>query len=240
MSRPLLEVIALSAPDAVAAERGGADRLELVAEMAADGLTPTLATFAEVRDAVDLPLRVMLRSQSGFGTGGRALEALCELAGKLRAEGAEEFVLGFLDEDGRADLAAVDALLDQVPGCPWTFHRAVDHAMDRAALREAVAGTRGPDTFLTAGSPSGVAEGLPVLAREAASTTRGEPGFQARVLVGGGLRLEQVPELRTLGLDAFHIGSAARLAGWDTPVDEDAVRRWRGALDEDPAVPEVV
>lgn len=38
--RALLEVIALDAADAVAAEAGGADRLELVSDMAADGLTP--------------------------------------------------------------------------------------------------------------------------------------------------------------------------------------------------------
>lgn len=39
--RALLEVIALDARDAVAAAEGGADRLELVTDMAADGLTPS-------------------------------------------------------------------------------------------------------------------------------------------------------------------------------------------------------
>ena len=54
-NRALLEVIALDAEDAVAAQAGGADRLELVTDMAADGLTPPLATFAEIRDAVRHP-----------------------------------------------------------------------------------------------------------------------------------------------------------------------------------------
>ncbi|MFD0479343.1 hypothetical protein ACFQ0B_72660 [Nonomuraea thailandensis] len=40
MTGSLLEVIALNVRDAVAAEQGGADRLEIVADMAADGLTP--------------------------------------------------------------------------------------------------------------------------------------------------------------------------------------------------------
>src|SRR5690242_1410597 len=61
MSRPIFEVIALGAEDAVAAQTGGADRLELVTDMAADGLTPSRAVFGAIRRAVRIPLRVMLR-----------------------------------------------------------------------------------------------------------------------------------------------------------------------------------
>src|SRR4051812_43008596 len=140
MSRPILEVIALDADDARAAQAGGADRLELVTDMAADGLTPSLETFARIRAAVDLPLRVMLRAADGFAAGGAgALDALAARAHALRAAGAEEFVLGFLDADGLPDLAAVAALTDAVPGCPWTFHRAVDRAADRDVLRRRLA-----------------------------------------------------------------------------------------------------
>ena len=53
-TRPLLEVIALTPEDAVAAQSGGADRVELVSEMAADGLTPALSVFGAVRAAVDI------------------------------------------------------------------------------------------------------------------------------------------------------------------------------------------
>lgn len=97
-NRALLEVIALDAEDAVAAQAGGADRLELVTDMAADGLTPPLETFAAIRAAVDIPLRVMLRAADGFAAGD--VSALVRSAEALRAEGAEEFVLGFLDETG--------------------------------------------------------------------------------------------------------------------------------------------
>ncbi|MFG3117238.1 copper homeostasis protein CutC [Streptomyces sp. NPDC048197] len=231
--RALLEVIALGPQDAVAAQEGGADRLELVTDMAADGLTPATATFAAIRAAVDLPLRVMLRLADGFAAGD--LPALCGRAAALREAGADEFVLGFLTPDGRPDLAAVTALADVIDGCPWTFHRAIDRSADRDALRKELAGmtSAGPDTYLTAGDPRGVAAGRAVLVAEQARTAVGEPGYAPRILVGGGLGLDHVPALRAAGLDAFHIGGAARPDGWSAPVDAGAVRRWREALDQE-------
>ncbi|MYT29306.1 MULTISPECIES: copper homeostasis protein CutC [unclassified Streptomyces] len=230
--RALLEVIALGPEDAVAAQAGGADRLELVADMAADGLTPPRATFAAIRAAVDIPLRVMLRAADGFAAGDAGdVAALCAAAEALRAEGAEEFVLGFLTPEGRPDLAAVTALAEVLDGCRWTFHRAIDRAVDRDALRRELAGLAGLDTYLTAGAADGVGAGLATLVAEQARTAADEPGYAPRILVGGGLTLAHLPELRAAGLDAFHIGGAARPGGWSAPVDAAAVREWRAALD---------
>ncbi|MFJ3931483.1 MULTISPECIES: copper homeostasis protein CutC [unclassified Streptomyces] len=229
-NRALLEVIALDPQDAVAAQAAGADRLELVTDMAADGLTPTRDTFARIRDAVDIPLRVMLRRTDGFSAGGpRELDTLAETARALREEGAEEFVLGFLDDQGLPDTAAVERLAAEIEGCRWTFHRAIDHCADRGALRKQLAELPGLDTYLTAGSAGGVDDGLATLTAEAAR--RGEPGYGPTLLVGGGLRLEHVPGLRRAGVAAFHIGGAARPDGWSAPVSTDAVRVWREALD---------
>lgn len=228
MSRPILEVIALSANDAVAARSGGADRLEVVADMAADGLTPPRETFAAIRAAVDIPLRVMLRLTDGFAA--CDLDALCARAEALRSEGADEFVLGFLDGEGMADMAAVYALTDAVDGCRWTFHRAIDRAADRDALRRQLVGLPGLDTFLTAGSAKGVDDGLAVLLAEVART--GEPGYEPHILVGGGLHADHIPVLRTAGVAGFHVGGAVRPGGWASPVDPAVVRAWREALDE--------
>ncbi|AZM90325.1 copper homeostasis protein CutC [Streptomyces sp. W1SF4] len=227
-NRALLEVIALDVEDAVAAQAGGADRLELVTDMAADGLTPPRETFAAIRAAVDIPLRVMLRTSDGFAAGD--VSELVEAARGLRAEGAEEFVLGFLHPDGSPDLDAVEAVLAELDGCRWTFHRAIDRAADRDGLRKALAELPGLDTYLTAGAATGVADGLPVLLAEAGAGRRGEPGYGPRILVGGGLTLSHLPELREGGVDAFHIGGAARPSGWGRPVSAAAVAQWRAAL----------
>ncbi|MCH0562006.1 MULTISPECIES: copper homeostasis protein CutC [unclassified Streptomyces] len=225
--RAVLEVIALDVEDAVAAQAGGADRLELVADMAADGLTPSVVTFAGIRAAVDIGLRVMLRLADGFAAGD--VPRLAGVAGELRAAGAEEFVLGFLDADGAVDLAAVEQVVSVLEGCRWTFHRAIDRAADRDALRKALDGLPGLDTYLTAGSADGVDDGLPTLLAEA--RLRGEPGYEPQILVGGGLRLDHVPYLAAAGIDGFHIGGAARPGGWAGPVSAQAVEEWRQALD---------
>ncbi|GGX28116.1 copper homeostasis protein CutC [Streptomyces malachitofuscus] len=224
--RAVLEVIALDVEDAVAAQAGGADRLELVTDMAADGLTPSAATVAGIRAAVDIPVRVMLRLADGFAAGdvGRLVAA----AREMREAGAEEFVLGFLDADGCVDLDAVERVARELEGCRWTFHRAIDRAADRDALRKQLADLAGLDTYLTAGSAEGVDAGLPTLLAEA--RRRGEQGYRQQLLVGGGLGLEHVPELRRAGIDAFHIGGAARPEGWAGPVSADAVAEWRRVL----------
>ncbi|MFI2642721.1 copper homeostasis protein CutC [Streptomyces sp. NPDC018610] len=228
--RAALEVIALDVEDAVAAQAGGADRLELVTDMAADGLTPSVGTVAEIRAAVDIPLRVMVRLADGFAAGGAGgVDRLAGVVGALREAGAEEFVLGFLDEDGGADLAAVERVVDELDGCRWTFHRAIDRAADRDALRKQLDGLPGLDTYLTAGAAGGVDDGLPTLVAEAARS--GEPGYEQRIMVGGGLRLDHVPALRSAGIDAFHIGGAARPTGWAGPVSVGAVAQWRAVLD---------
>lgn len=228
-NRALLEVIALDVEDAVAAQAGGADRLELVTDMAADGLTPPRETFAAIRAAVDIRLRVMLRKADGFSAGSaQDVERLVEEARALRAEGAEEFVLGFLNPDGSPDLVSVEAVVAELGGCGWTFHRAIDRAADRDQLRKAVADLPGLDTYLTAGAAGGVDEGLPTLLAEAAKS--GTPGYEPRILVGGGLTLSHLPVLREAGIDAFHIGGAARPSGWARPVSAEAVADWRSAL----------
>ncbi|MGW2385448.1 copper homeostasis protein CutC [Streptomyces sp. NPDC001658] len=221
--RAVLEVIALTPEDAVAAQAGGADRLELVTDMAADGLTPPVATFTAIRSAVDLSLRVMLRLSDGFAAGD--VDRLVRVAQEMRDAGAEEFVLGFLDADGAVDLAAVERVIEVLDGCRWTFHRALDHAADRDALRKQLADLPGLDTYLTAGSAAGVDTGLNTLLAEAGR-------YEQHLLVGGGLRLEHVPVLRAAGIDAFHIGGAARPEGWEHPVSAKAVAEWRHILDE--------
>jgi copper homeostasis protein len=220
---PLLEVIALDAVDARHAAEGGADRIELVADIARGGLTPTIKTFTGVRAAVALPVRVMLRLHDGYRV--EDPDEVCRQAKELRAAGADEFVLGFLDARGAVDLPAVHAVLDALDGCAWTFHRAIDHAADRGTAWLALAGLPGLDHVLTAGAATGVADGLPALLADAAA------GYGPAVLAGGGLCAAHLSPLLAGGVRAVHSGSAVRTgARWSDPVDPALVYRWRTRL----------
>jgi copper homeostasis protein len=221
---PLLEVIALTASDARAAEEGGADRLELVADMAADGLTPDPVFVAEMRQVTALPLRVMLRANAGFRTNGHELDRLRRTAESLIDAGADAFVLGFLDSQGQVDVGATTKLVAVITPLPWTFHRAIDHATDSEAAWRTVRELSGMDTVLTSGAPAGVDVGMGTLLRRAA-----EGADSARlVMAGGGLRRKHVAPLAAAGVSAFHVGSAVRRdRSWEHPVSAGLVREWR-------------
>ena len=231
MSKALLEVIALDATDARLAVDGGADRLELVSSMQYSGFNPSLEAFGSIRAAVNVPLRVMIRLRDGFLTGGPgAVNALATSVKQLREAGADEFVMGWLDANGAVDAAALETVLDALGGAPWTFHKAIDKAADRDAVYAAIRGLPGLDTVLTSGGPFPAAQGIEILAAEAAREAATPNGLN--LLVGGGLRLSDVAALRVVGLTGFHIGTAARFSGdWNGPVDAELVRAWREALD---------
>ncbi|SNS17237.1 copper homeostasis protein [Actinomadura meyerae] len=224
----LLEVIALTVDDARAAEEGGADRIEVVADMAADGLTPDPDLVAAMRDATALPMRVMLRANAGFRTTGAELDRLRRAAADLAAAGADGFVLGFLDSAGHVDAAATGKLAAVAAPLPWTFHRALDHAADPVQAWRAVRHLGGGlDTVLTAGAARGVDAGVDVLVRRAAEA----PDAAGMIMAGGGLRRKHVAVLAAAGITAFHVGTAVRPDGaWDLPVDPALVREWRSLV----------
>ncbi|MFB9908931.1 copper homeostasis protein CutC [Allokutzneria oryzae] len=223
----MLEVIALDPADAEAAQTGGADRLELVSDMSAGGLTPSVEATRAVLASTTLPVRVMLRDQDGYRPGD--LDGLRRSAAELRAAGASEFVLGFLSADSNIDLEACRGLLTELEGCAWTFHRALDNSVD-PLLSWAEVENLGADTVLASGAPDGVANGLAVLHELA---LRQDP---LQLLVGGGLRQEHVPGLRGAGVRAFHVGSAVRPRGWSDPVSAEAVREWAQLCHVEPRV----
>ncbi|MFD2354776.1 copper homeostasis protein CutC [Nonomuraea ferruginea] len=216
MTGSLLEVIALGVRDAVAAEQGGADRLEVVTGMAEGGLTPAPETVAAIAAECPLPQMVMLRCDGGFAADGDVLERLRADARELAQAGAAGFVFGFLDEAGAVDLAATEALIHAVSPLPWTFHRAVDHAADTQASWRAVRLLPNLATVLTAGSPHGVGDGLPVLKGRAdagdGSIIMAERRSQAPARGGpAGLRRTRLP--RRLGGPAELDGPGGRAAG---------------------------
>jgi copper homeostasis protein len=227
--RPLLEVIALGAGDVAGAEAGGADRVEIVADIASDGLTPSVDTLREIRRETNLPLRVMLRANDTFSTSGSELSRLQGAAYQLAAAGADGFVFGFLGPAAAVDVDVTLALVEEIGGLPWTFHRAIDHALDHDRAWQAVRDLPGLDTVLTAGSARGVGSGLDDLCRRASD----DPVVAELMMAGGRLEPDHVPWLARAGVRKFHVGSRVRPSGsWKAYVDASMVRSWRSLVDD--------
>jgi copper homeostasis protein CutC len=227
----LLEVITQTHADAEAAEAGGADRIEVVADLRAGGLSPDPRVVVGLRRLTSLPMRVRLRARTGFRTTGPELDRLRRVAGEYAEAGADGFVFGFLEAGGAVDTAATAKLADAVAPLPWTFHRAVDHTACLDAAWRAVEELPGLDAVLCAGSARGVDAGMETLLRRAAS-------HAPLMLVGGGLRRKHVAVLAAAGVDAFHVGAAVRRRGVSVVpvVDAALVRQWRALVDASPAL----
>jgi copper homeostasis protein CutC len=225
----LLEVIVQTAADAEAAEEGGADRVEVVADVRAGGLSPDPRTVAGIRRVTSLPMRVMLRAKTGFRTTGPELDRLRRAAGEHAAAGADGFVFGFLDPSGAVDVSSTAKLADAVAPLPWTFHRAVDNAACADAAWRTVGELPGVDAVLSAGSARGVDAGMAALLRRAAS-------YGPLVLAGGGLRRKHVAVLAAAGVESFHVGAAVRRLrrSGANAVDPGLVREWRALVDASP------
>ena len=111
----LLEVVVLTADDARRAEEGGADRLMMVGELTGQGRCPEPSAFRCVRDACTIPIRPLLRLRDGYRSDGGEVTRLRGLASNYLSDGAEGFVLGFLDGYSQVDTEIVAALTDAPP-----------------------------------------------------------------------------------------------------------------------------
>jgi copper homeostasis protein len=212
---PVLEVIVCSVADAVAAEKGGAGRLEVVRDPEAGGLTPPICLVKEIAAAVSIPVRVMLRENEGFEIANRSeLRKLCASARGLAALEIDGVVLGFLR--GRSlDLAAVRQVLSCAARLKATFHRAFEELDDQPAAIATLKTVPQFDRILI--SPPRISD-LKLLAESAAP--------QLTIVAGGGIDHESIRRLREFAaIREFHVGRAARREGnIHQPVDAALVQ----------------
>lgn len=162
--RILLEVPIASVEDALAAEKGGADRLELNAAFSLGGLTPSLGMLLEAKAAVALPLLVMLRPRpGGFAYGEADFRAMLRDAEIFLANGADGLVCGVLAADGRVDRQRCRRLVDLAGPKPVVFHRAFDVVPDPFEALDVLVDL-GFRRILTSGQEETAARGSTLLA----------------------------------------------------------------------------
>jgi copper homeostasis protein len=227
---PLLEVIVLHPRDVVGAEEGGADRILVLGDPEAGGMSVEPALVSAVCKETDLPVRAMLRLNDSYTTTGGELTRLVGLGEDYLAVGATGLAFGFLDADLLIDVPVCSHLADALAGVPWTFHRGFDACLETGRAWRQVQALPGLDAVLTAGSASGLAAGYDELVDRAAS----DAAVAELAMAAGGLRGEHVPWLVRSGVRQFQVGSSVRPGGSWTKAHVDAghVRSWRMLIDD--------
>ena len=205
MSEPfVLEVCVDSLESARQARAGGATRLELCANLVIGGTTPTPALLDGVREAVDLPIRVLIRPRFGdFLYTQREYEIMRRDIALLAGRGADAFVFGALRPDGSLHLEQMAGLVAAAQGLPVTLHRAFDVCRDpTAALEQAIA--LGVGTVLTSGQAENAWAGRAVIG-QLLEQAEGRAG----ILIGGGVNAGVIQAFRR----EFPLARAFHLSG---------------------------
>ncbi len=201
----LLEVIACSVDDAIAASLGGADRLEVISHYEVGGLTPPIEMVKEIASKVPIPLRVMLRESEPFEINDECeIERLCDLARSFAEISVDGIVLGFL-KDGGIDHKLVARILSCAPNVKATFHRAFEELPDPMRAISELKPHSQIDRILTSGGSDAWPEKVERFAiwKQAAQQ-------EIEILVGGGTDAEVVRLLKPAGIREFHVGKAVR------------------------------
>jgi copper homeostasis protein len=160
----LLEISVETLEAALAAERGGADRIELCKDLSLGGVTPSADLVNAVRAQLRLPIFVMIRPRAGdFVYSAAELAEMKRSIAGAKESGVEGVVLGILRKDRQINLQRTQELVELVKPLQVTFHRAFDEAADlRQALEDVI--ESGAHRILTSGGAKSAHEGAAVLA----------------------------------------------------------------------------
>lgn len=209
MSSPfLLEISVETAEGAAAAERGGAQRVELCAELRLGGLTPSEELMRNTRRQVGLPIFAMIRPRAGkFAYSSEEFSQMQrDIAAASRLE-MEGIVLAVLTKDHQVDVKRTRELLELARPLPVTFHRAFDEVRDLDSALEDVI-QAGAARILTSGGAPSAPAGLVKLAR-LVDTAKG----RVTILPGGGINSSNVLQVALqTGAREIHSGLGSVLA----------------------------
>jgi len=198
--KPILEVCVASVASAMAAERGGAARVELAGSLTEGGITPGGGMITLVRRYVSVGMFVMVKPRGGdFCYSDKEFDCMCAdilVAGRLGADGV---VAGVLLPDGSVDIERTAALVILARPMQFTFHRAFDMTNDPFRALEDIIDT-GASRILTSGQKNKAIDGAGLI-RELVSLANG----RIAVMAGSGITEHNIEQVRrATGAVEFH------------------------------------
>lgn len=200
MNAPLIEGCVDSYASAVTAFRAGADRLELCANLAIGGTTPSSSLFRQVQRNCPVPVNVLIRPRFGdFLYTEMELEEMCGEIEVFRELGANGVVIGALTPEGDLDAGKMRCMLDRAGSMELTLHRAFDMTRDPyAALETAI--KLGFRTVLTSGQAQSASMGRDVLKQLCA-----QAAGRIDIMAGSGVKSGNIREISgCTGIRVFH------------------------------------
>lgn len=179
---------------------GGADRIELCANLAEGGTTPSYGTIKQCRDAFDVQLYPIIRPRGGdFLYCKDEFEIMLYDVKLCKELGCEGIVIGLLNMDGSIDVARTAELVELAYPMGVTFHRAFDRCKDPfEALEQLI--EIGCERILTSGQKPSVVDGVDLVAEL-------NKNANSRIIImpGSGVRKENIKMLaEKTGCTEFH------------------------------------
>lgn len=210
MSTPpvLLEICAGSLTSCLAAEEGGAERVEFCDNLLEGGTTPSYGGIACARDKLRIQLNVIIRPRGGdFLYSDLEFEVIERDMLACKALGVDGLVIGLLTADGDIDVPRTKRLVELAAPMPVTFHRAFDVARDPFRALEDVI-SAGCSRLLTSGQEASAIEGAALI-----RTLREAAGGRLVVMPGAGVRLDNIAQLiAETGCVEYHTSGRAPFA----------------------------
>ena len=195
-----LEICAASLPSALAAQAGGAHRIELCQNLEQGGITPSYGLIRQVLAQVSLPVFVLIRPRpGGFVYSPGELAIMRDDIAACRELGCAGVVLGVLDPAGRVDMAACQELIELAGNMTVTFHRAFDACPDQVQALEDIIAV-GCQRLLTSGGQATSEAGQAQLAALVA-----QAAGRIQIMPGAGISASNVRALAAAtGAQEFH------------------------------------
>jgi copper homeostasis protein len=200
---PMLEICIDGVASARAALAGGADRVELCANLPEGGTTPSAGMIRAVRTAFPGGLMIIIRPRGyDFLYSDDELEVMRHDVHVARELGADGVVIGCLTAEGRVDAARCQRLLDAAGSMDVTFHRAFDMTRDLGEALEDILAL-GIKRILTSGGQPDVPAGMATIVK----LVRQSAG-RASIMPGGGVTPENLAEIvSATGVQEIHLSA---------------------------------
>jgi copper homeostasis protein len=196
----LVEAAVETLDAALAAERSGADRIELCVNLDDGGTTPSTGLTAAIIDATKLPVFVLIRPRAGdFVYSDEEIDLMLREVETAGIIGVAGIVTGALRSDHTVDAGQTRALIEAAAGLPVTFHRAFDSAINTPdALEQLI--DQGVTRVLTSGGAPTAPEGVDIIA-----ALVDQARDRISIVAGGGIREHNVSDvIRRTGVREVH------------------------------------